>query len=192
MDSAEEKIILATVGCIEKYGLGKTTIRQIGLEAGMNSASVSYYFRSKEILLERVLEIALGNAFDLDNYRDSAGLPAGERLIAVMDGMLAGALAYPNITKAFFSDLFLGKARGSLMLERCNTFLDVLRRELQAAYPQKTAEEISAALTAIASATFLFPGLFQGFFTIDAHPELADEGRRKAYVRYVVETFLKE
>ncbi len=49
MITTEEKIILAAINCIEKYGLENTTIRKIGEEAGTNSASISYYFRSKDI-----------------------------------------------------------------------------------------------------------------------------------------------
>ena len=192
MDTAEEKIVLATISCIEKYGLDKTTIRQIGKEAGMNSASISYYFRSKEVLIKRILEITLDNAFDMDNFKESVGLPARERLIRIMDGMLLGALTYPNITKAFFADLFSGKERGTLMLERCNSFLEVLNGELRAAYPQKSAGEIAAALMAISSATYLFPGLFPSFFQTNPHPDLTDDGQRRSYVRAVVEAYFKE
>ena len=45
-DSMEEKIILATIECLEKYGFQGTTIRKIAEAAGSNSAAVNYYFRS--------------------------------------------------------------------------------------------------------------------------------------------------
>lgn len=192
MDTPEEKIILATINCIEKYGLENTTIRQIGTEAGMNSASINYYFRSKEALMERVMETALGNAFEIGNFHDSVGLPAKERLIIVMDGLLAGALQYPGINKAFFLELLLGNKRSSPMSQRCNMLLDVLKKELEEAYPQKSAEEIGTAIMGIASATFLFLGLFPNFFTIFPEPDLSDDKQRRAYVQHIVEFYFKE
>lgn len=57
MSTVEDKIINATVSCIEKYGIKKTTIRQIGKEAGVNSASINYYFRSKDILMQHVMKV---------------------------------------------------------------------------------------------------------------------------------------
>lgn len=192
MDSPEEKIILSTINCIEKYGLEKTTIRQIGKEAGMNSASISYYFRSKEVLIERVMDIALGNAFDIDNFKESIGLPAKERLMVIMEGMLVGSLRYPNITKAFFTDLLLGKSRGSRVSQHCNKFLNTIKTELETAYPHKMEEEIGTALISVASATFLFSGLFPNFFTIEPQLDPFDERSRKAYVRSVVEAYFKE
>ena len=42
--AAREKIILAAIGCIEKDGLRRVTIRGIARAAGANSAAISYYF----------------------------------------------------------------------------------------------------------------------------------------------------
>jgi AcrR family transcriptional regulator len=192
MGTTEEKIILATIDCIEKYGLENTTIRRIGTEAGMNSASINYYFRSKDTLMQQVIETALGNAFDMDNFQHSVGLPAKERLIIVMDGMLAGALQYPGLTKAFFSELLLANKHSSPMSQRCNIFLDVLKKELADAYPERSVEEIGTAIMGIASATFLFPGLFPNFFTIFPQLDLTDDRQRRDYVHYIVECYFKE
>lgn len=192
MNTPEEKIILATIQCIEKYGLENTTIRQIGTEAGMNSAAINYYFRTKDALMERVMETALKNAFDLANFEDSVGLPAKERLISVMDGLLAGALEYHGINRAFFLELMHSGRDATPMQKQCNLFLSVLMGELAAAYPQKPAEEIRGAILGIASATFLFPGLFPNFFTLAPEADLADERQRRSYVQYIVNTFLKE
>ena len=63
--SVEGKIIQAAIECIEKYGISGATNRQIALEAGVNNAAINYYFRSKEVLIQRCMEITLKNAFDL-------------------------------------------------------------------------------------------------------------------------------
>ena len=192
MAKTEGKILQATIDCIEKYGLEKTTIRQIAKEASMNSAAINYYFRSKDLLMKQVMTIALGHAFDMENFKGSADLPAKERLVAVMDGMLIGAQQYPRLTKAFFLDLLLERGHNTLVLQHCQAFLDILKQELTAAYPRKSAEGIGEALMSISSATFLYQGLFPGFFAGDATPDLSDSGQRNAYVRRVVDAYFKE
>lgn len=190
MGLAEEKIILATISCIEKYGLDKTTIRQIGKEAGVNSASISYYFRSKEVLMQRVMEVTLHNSFDMGNFESSKDFPAKERLIFIMDGMIAGALRYPNITKAFFSELFVSNHFDAPIVQKCNTFIGTLESELKIAYPEITSEDIRMILIQVTSATFLFLGLFPGFFTVFPEIDLSDETIRRTYVEKLINKLL--
>lgn len=186
MNSTEEKIILATINCIEKYGINKTTIRQIGKEAGVNSASISYYFRSKDILMQQVMEIALNNAFDMGNFDYSIDMPARERLVCVLDGMISGALQYPNITRAFFSELMYGKDYNSPMVQKCNEFIGVLESELKKTYGEISSTDIRMTLIQLASSTFLFLGLFPGFFTSFPEIDLSDENTRRSYVEKLV------
>ena len=135
----EEKIILATISCIEKYGIDRTTIRQIGQEAGVNSAAINYYFRSKDALIERALDIALNNAFDMDNFKDSIGLPISERLISVMEGMTIGSIRFPNLTRAFLSGLSMDG--DTPVVRKLHAFLDTLREEIHEARPEKSSAE---------------------------------------------------
>lgn len=192
MDSPEEKIILATIQCIEKYGLENTTIRQIGAEAGVNSAAINYYFRTKDQLMQRVMETTLKNAFDIGNFEHSVGLPIKERLIEVMDGLLQGALQFQNINKAFFLELLHSRSGETAMQKQCSRFLNILKDEIAAAYPNKSTEELIHVLMGIASATFLFPGLFPNFFALSPEVSLTDEQQRRDYVIYIVNTFLEE
>lgn len=191
MGSAEEKIILATISCIEKYGVEKTTIRQIGKEAGLNSASISYYFRSKDVLMQNVMEVILNNAFDMGNFDDSKGWPAEERLVHIMEGMIAGALKYPNITKYFFLELLRGNNYDSPMVLKCNLFIAKLEEELKEAYPHISKEDIRIILMQISASTFLFLGLFPGFFTDYSEVDLSDVKIRRMYVQKLIGKLLK-
>lgn len=186
MPSAEEKIILATIRCIEKYGIDKATIRQIGKEAGFNSASISYYFRSKEVLMGRAMDVALQNAFDMQNFKHTAGMSAKERLASIFEGMIAGALQFPNITKAFFVELLLGGGYDSPIVSKCNAFLSELEEDLKTAYPEKPSFDTRMFLVQAACATFLFPGLFPGFFTGYPEIDFSKESSRKTYVEKLI------
>lgn len=187
MMTKEEQIILATITCIEKHGFEKTTIRRIGQEAGVNSASINYYFRSKEALIQRVLEISLNNAFDFENFSKSEGYPAKKRLAHIMNGLIEGALRFPNLTKAFFSDLFVTGEYTAPMVQKCNMFLGEIERELTAEYPDRDKASLRMAMMQVAGATFLFLGLFPRFFVNYPEIDLSDEAIRQTYVESLVE-----
>lgn len=186
----EEKIVMATISCIEKYGIDRTTIRQIGREAGVNSAAISYYFRNKDTLIRRALDIALGNAFDIENYRDSAGLPINERLTAVMEGMAAGSIRFPNLTRAFLSGLLASEDCGDPVVGKLHEFLDTLRDEILEARPEKSGAEVKRLLIQLSCATFLFPGIYQQFFKGFPEIDLTDDAVRSAYIRELVDKLL--
>lgn len=105
-----------------------------------------------------------------------------------MEGMIAGALQYPNLTKAFFSELLLENNYDAPMVQKCNAFLCEIERMLAAEYPDRKQINIRMALMQLASATFLFPGLFPRFFTGYPEIDLSDAAARHAYVASLVET----
>jgi len=57
--SVEERSIRVTITCIEAEGLERTTIRRIADIAGVNSAAINYYFRSRERLIRTARETCL-------------------------------------------------------------------------------------------------------------------------------------
>ena len=181
---------MATISCIEKYGIHRTTIRQIGQEAGVNSAAISYYFRSKDALIQRALDIALNNAFDIENFKDSIGLPISERLISVFEGMTIGSIKFPNLTRAFLSGLFTSTDDDAPVVRKLHAFLDILRDEILEARPEKSGAEIKRLLMQLSCATFLFPSIFQQFFKGFPEIDLTDDAIRSTYIRELVNKLL--
>ncbi len=55
--SSKEKILRVAAELFAKYGYEGTTIRKIAKYAGVNSAMVSYYFKSKQSLYETILSM---------------------------------------------------------------------------------------------------------------------------------------
>jgi len=186
----EEKIIMATISCIEKYGIDKTTIRKIGQEAKVNSAAINYYFRSKDALIGRALEIALNNAFDIENFKDSIGLPINERLISVMEGMTVGSIRFPNLTSALLSGLLTSMDGDAPVVRKLHEFLDMLRDEILEARPEKSSAEVKRLLIQLSCATFLFPGIYQQFFKGFPEIDLTNDMTRNAYIRELVNKLL--
>ncbi len=54
----ERRMLVATLGCIEEFGLKGATVRRIAARAGVNPAAVNYYYRSKDKLIEEALRSA--------------------------------------------------------------------------------------------------------------------------------------
>jgi AcrR family transcriptional regulator len=59
MEGMEDRILEAAVACIEEYGVHRLTVRRIAAKAGVNTAAINYYFRTKEQLMDKVDELTI-------------------------------------------------------------------------------------------------------------------------------------
>ena len=102
-----QKLLLAAIESIEKFGIENTTIRAIAKEADVSFSSLHYYFESKDQMVEEALVLAVGNAFeDLDilwQARASDRAAIREMLLYLFDG----ALRYPGVTRASMHALLM-------------------------------------------------------------------------------------
>lgn len=84
-DSTESRIILATVACIAQNGIAATSTHAIAKQAKLNQGNIHYYFRSKDALLKRVLELLYENSSqNIDALGDRSISPA-KRLEMIID-----------------------------------------------------------------------------------------------------------
>jgi len=163
--SVEDRIVLAAIDCVEKYGISGATNRRIAFMANVNSAAINYYFRSKETLLRRCMEITLKNAFDLAEVPPMPGASPEQRCLAVMQDLVAGGFRYPGLTRAHFFDLLAEGKRDALLVKHVRRFVDDLAADLHGRGCALPMEELKLALSQIVSAVFLVilaPGLFDG------------------------------
>ena len=58
----EGQILLAAFQCVAEVGIASTSTRAIAARAGLNQGIIHYYFKSKDELLTRVLEIIFHNS----------------------------------------------------------------------------------------------------------------------------------
>jgi AcrR family transcriptional regulator len=61
-DSTESRIVLATVACIASRGIAATSTHEIAKQAKLHQGNIHYYFRSKDALMRRVLELLYENS----------------------------------------------------------------------------------------------------------------------------------
>jgi AcrR family transcriptional regulator len=188
--SAEEKIITAAVECIEKYGIKGTTIRQIAEQAGVNIAAINYYFRSKDVLIERCMQQTLHNAFDWDDLIQLPGDTAAEHCKAIFIGILEGGLNYPGITRAHFYDLLVEGKYTVPLSTAINQFMDNLVVDMKAKGATLPDTELYLACVQITNAVMMFV-LSPKLFTEKYGLNLQDPDSRKEYVNRLVDRLLR-
>ncbi len=91
------------------------TIREIACRAGVNIASVNYYFGSKEKLLDEVEMLLMDNIRKIYNTLNNSALPVKDRLINWADNLIKHLIDYPGIIYII----------GTRVLERENTSLNI-------------------------------------------------------------------
>lgn len=185
-DSMEEKIIEATIECIEKFGVQATTNRKIAEIAGINSAAVNYYFRSKEVLLQRVMERTLDNAFDWQDFEKLPGDTPQDRCEAIFLDILKGGVHYPGITRAHFYNLLNFGDYDSQVVSRLNTFAQSLRDDLISHGFSGDHADLELACFQISYAVFmavLTPKMF-------SHLNLEEPANQKRFVHSLVTKLL--
>jgi AcrR family transcriptional regulator len=190
---ARERILVATIACLERDGIGAVTTRAIAREAGVNIAAVNYYFQSKDRLIALALERTLDEAFAepiaaLDRLR-AASRPR-EALIEVLDELVVGALRYPHITFAHLRGPITQQRYDTPALERLRDFLDALHARLGRSLRARGPLHRRAALSQLWS-VILMTGLLPGLARATAGIDLDKPRVRRAYVETLVGAFFR-
>lgn len=172
--SARDRIIRAAITCIERDGLDATGIREIAREAQVNSAAISYYFRSKDKLLalaiEQTLDQAFGNVLvDFDRVR-AEGAGVREAFETVLEDILGNSTRYPRIAHAHFREVLVHQRYEGMAIQRLNSFLSELAAKLAPAAPHHTQNTLRMALAQIWSSLLLLsmmPKVFDPLILLD-------------------------
>ncbi len=184
----EERILLAAIECINEDGLEGATVRRIAERSSVNPAAISYYYRGKDSLLDLALKTTLQNAFDFADFAASENFEPRERLIYILDMLIAGALRNPGIARAHF---YLPLMRGEYevpAIGRLNAFMDELAADLAERYRAvgKEVPDLRESLVALVAATVLFASTMPAAFNSFGGPDLHDAEARRRYVERLV------
>lgn len=165
------------------------TIRGIAREAGVNSAAISYYFSSKDRLIEEALKTTLANAFgDWEVLLESREGNFEARMRTVLAEVLEGALKFPGIVKAHLYDTFINGSTHTLFIKRFGGFLSLLARELRAQRPHTDARDAGAEAAQLVSAVLL-PGIMPQLFRGVSGFDVTDPRARSQYVDSLMRRF---
>ncbi len=85
LEGKEGQILLGAFQSIVEMGTASTTIRRIAAKAGVNPGIIHYYYRSKEDLVRRVLEICYQTSIDNIEAIFASELSPIEKIMALFD-----------------------------------------------------------------------------------------------------------
>lgn len=189
MMTPEDKIIQATIECIEKYGLQGVTNRRIAAQAGVNGAAINYYFRSKKVLMDRVMKTTLDNAFDWEDFEDLPSSTPQARCTAIFEDLVEGGCNFPGMTRAHFYAVLSEGRSDTEAAKRLNEFVRQLvvdMRERGITMEEKDLQLALAQITAAVMLVIMVPDLFQQSAGLD----LCEPEARHRFVSSLVKRLL--
>jgi len=186
-----ERIISATIECINRTGLEGLTTRVIAQQAGVNSAAVNYYFGSKDNLVEKALSRAMSemSAMPGEILGDESIDPKA-RVRVLFESMIEGVLLYPGLVRAEISaPLMLGDEKAPF-LALFTDFLKDAAERITGLGIRPREGEIAVVLIQMTSAVLfaaMLPALAREFSGID----LTDPQARNTYVSLLISRYFE-
>jgi TetR/AcrR family transcriptional repressor of bet genes len=85
-EERRQQLILATIKCISRKGIGSTTLGDVAQEAGLSQGIVNLHFRAKENLLHETLQyLAEDYKAQFESTLEKSGPEAADKLLAMME-----------------------------------------------------------------------------------------------------------
>jgi AcrR family transcriptional regulator len=190
--SAQGKIIEATIECIEREGIQAVTIRKIAKLAGVNSAAINYYFRSKEKLVEEVMRSTIEHVFeDWREVVNDENRSVRERLFLLFTDYMEGAIMYSGISKAHMWEPLINNNYDSLFVKLLNEFFQdlVKKLSLELKRPVKELKLVVIHLFSALTMPVLMPDLYRDFYDGKTFKEAKV---RRALIEHVLKLYFDE
>lgn len=186
--SPRERILSAVIDCIEQDGINNLTTRSIARLAGMNIASINYYFRSKEALVAEALQMALNHMLgDIQSLVEDRQHSLMDILGDVFLYLIDGTVRFPGISMANLFSALVEKEYDSPGAQAVRQIFEWIVTRLNEAYPQKKPDAVRVILYQVVS-TILFTMLAPGFFQTSLPVDFGSAEDRRAFVGHLCKT----
>ncbi len=192
MDSTQQRILEAAIAVIEEDGFHQVTVRRIAAKAGVNIAAISYYYRSKELLLQKVLDVMIDSAFDWSELQYSDELPPREQLFAVMEHLAKGAQCFPEVTRAYFHDALICGNYETRATREINGYMEKLCRKFRQKGCKMNEKDLRNSLAQIFMAGLFSVGVMPNIFQPFLGTDLTSDAERKKFLRHLIDRLIKE
>ncbi len=174
-NTTQETILMATIDCINEFGIEDLTTRMIAEKAGANIASINYYFRTKEKLVNQALEITIKHMLeDVITAIEDKDRPLRQTLTDIFYYLISGARGNPGITTAHLYSLVVKKDYKSISGRSFLEAFKNIRERLLENFPEEDSAQMGLVLSTIFSA-ILFMMLTPDFFPVDERYRYTNE-----------------
>lgn len=189
--TTQETILLATIDCINEYGIEHLTTRMIAEKAGANIASINYYFRTKEVLVNQALEITIKHMLeDVNETIQDPDMDFREVLRGVVYYLISGAAANMGITQAHLYRLVIEKDYQSVSATSFMAVFEGLLSRANEAFPDHEPAYLRKILASIFSA-IMFMMQTPFFFQLEEESQLNEESFHEEMTEYYSGLFYK-
>jgi AcrR family transcriptional regulator len=187
--STQEAILLATIDCINENGIEHLTTRMIAEKAGANIASINYYFRTKEILVNQALEITIKHMLeDVNETLADRSRDFREILKDVIFYMISGACSNMGISQAHLYRLVIDKDYDSVSAVKFLEAFTGLFGRAKESFPDQEPERLRTILASIFS-SIMFMMLTPFFFSLKEEDLIDQESFQHQMADHYTEMF---
>lgn len=190
MEGAELRILEAAIATIEEYGFKNVTVRRIAAKAGVNIAAINYYFRTKEQLLDKVIEVTLDNAFDWSELEHTETLPPKEMLFAVAEHLANNAQTYPATTRAQFYDVIMTCKQDTPAAVIMNRFMETLCQKLIQKGCRMNEKDLRYSLTQIFMVGLFSVGVMADVYKPFLQSDLKNTAERRRFLKRLIDRLI--
>lgn len=175
--ATNEALVRAAIDCIEEHGLDRVTTRLIAERAGTNIASINYYFRTKDRLIEEAMAVTVTHMLeDVRLTLDDAARPFRETLHDVLYYLIVGRLMWPGVTRAHLYRVVVENDYTSVSAQAILETFDGLHARAVAGLPEHDPGRLRLLLSDVLAAVML-KMLAPGFFGLADRYRPEDEAR---------------
>lgn len=173
--STQEAILLATIDCINEYGIEHLTTRMIAEKANANIASINYYFRTKEILVNQALEITIKHMLeDVIETINNQTLDFRDALRDVIYYLISGASSNMGISAAHLYRLVIDHDYDSVSAKSFLSAFTMLLDRAVIQFPDPGEDHLHKVLASIFS-SIMFMMLTPFFFQLKEEKQLSED-----------------
>lgn len=187
--STQETILLATIDCINENGLEHLTTRMIAEKADANIASINYYFRTKDILVNQALEITIKHMLeDVNETISDKSRGFREILNDVIYYLISGASNNMGISQAHLYRLVIDKDYDSVSAVSFLKAFSALLSRAEESFPNQDPDHLRVILASIFS-SIMFMMLTPFFFQLKEEDQLNQESFQRQMAEHYTEMF---
>lgn len=187
---AKKKIIFAAISCIQRDGIQGLTTRNVAKEAGVNNASINYYFGTKENLLEAISKHIKDHLFsDLEELFANKDLNVYSQLKVFFTFILRGISNYPNLIKALFYNYHDTTLLNDEMTRVFDSYFSKLIERVEKEESMERKEDFKISLMQMFSAVIglILPGtIFRDYFNVN----LDDPQVQQEYIDHLLKHYI--
>lgn len=186
-----EKIIAATIECLNQDGLDGLTIRGIAAKAGVNIAAVNYYFGSKDNLVQKALARAMKEMSDMPGeILGDENLEPRDRVRILFESLIEGILLYPGLIRAEIYAPLIQDRTDAPFLTGFQSFLSEVVQRIEALGLEPRTGDLPGTVVQAASAV-LFSAMMPRLTLEVAGIDLIDPQSRRSFVLDLIARFFK-